>query len=393
MFTVVVPPTQRAPRSATTPRAPPSIGAKRTGHQKSWFAFASQRVKSAAVRCGPHSSRRTVRPRSASSPAMTPPPAPDPTTTTSKRSLIEIPRYDQSFASRVASGRVEVDLLPGSGRVDTRRDEVAVERLDREGTHPEEVGRADAGPRRPRPRWRMPRSPPRAFPRPSSPARHRRRPQGERAPSRARSRRRRLPRCEPTRNRAPEESSSASRHDRHGWHHGANRTRAGDDWSVARERVIGDVEPRAVGLLSHDLRRPRAELDRLAVLVDRRDAPRSLEQRDLAGLQAVRDSPTASSHRGGAGRRAPRESPRARRPATPAGGRGLHRLRRAPPTARRRRSCMPPRTRRSSLLVAGPARKQGARSPRGARPPSSPRPGGRSHTQSPPARLRVGTRA
>jgi len=49
----------------------------------SWFAFASQRVKSAAVRWGPVSSSTTSRPRCASSPATTPPPAPEPTTTTS----------------------------------------------------------------------------------------------------------------------------------------------------------------------------------------------------------------------------------------------------------------------------------------------------------------------
>ena len=40
-------------------------------------------------------------------------------------------------------GRVEVDLRPGAGRVDAGRDEVAVERLDRERAHPEEVRRAD----------------------------------------------------------------------------------------------------------------------------------------------------------------------------------------------------------------------------------------------------------
>ena len=89
----------------------------------------------AAARC---------RPRSASSPATTPPPAPEPTTTTSKRSLIRsIPRYDQSFAEPRGEGSVEVDLRPGAGRVDAGRDEVAVERLDRERPHLEKLGRAD----------------------------------------------------------------------------------------------------------------------------------------------------------------------------------------------------------------------------------------------------------
>ena len=80
------------PRPApTAPPAPPSISANRIGHQRSCVAFASQRVKSAAVLCGPTSSRSTLRPLSASSPATTPPPAPEPTTTTSNRSLIRSP--------------------------------------------------------------------------------------------------------------------------------------------------------------------------------------------------------------------------------------------------------------------------------------------------------------
>ncbi len=89
-----------------TPPAPPSIGANRSGHQKSWFAFASQRVKSAAVRCGPASRRSTLRPRSASSPAMTPPPAPEPDHdhVEALGRGHEIPRYDQSLRRRVASG-------------------------------------------------------------------------------------------------------------------------------------------------------------------------------------------------------------------------------------------------------------------------------------------------
>ena len=55
---VVVPPTQRPARNATT--SPPGSGAKRSGHQRSWVAFASQRVKSAAVRCGPHLEQQHV---------------------------------------------------------------------------------------------------------------------------------------------------------------------------------------------------------------------------------------------------------------------------------------------------------------------------------------------
>src|SRR5262249_48222053 len=141
---VVPPPTQRPATSPTTPPAPPSISAKRIGHQRSCAAFASQRVKSAAVRCGPSSSRRTLRPRSASSPATTPPPAPEPTTTTSKRSLTSgDPEVRPVLREGRGEGSVEVDLGPRAARVDAGRDEVAVEGLDRERAHPHEVGRAD----------------------------------------------------------------------------------------------------------------------------------------------------------------------------------------------------------------------------------------------------------
>ena len=62
VLTVVLPPTQRPPSSATAPPAPPSISAKRIGQNSSCVAFASQREKSAAVRCGPHSSSSTLPP-------------------------------------------------------------------------------------------------------------------------------------------------------------------------------------------------------------------------------------------------------------------------------------------------------------------------------------------
>ena len=86
---VVVPPTQRPATNVTS--SPFGRGAKRSGQKRSCAAFDSQRVKSAARRCGPHSSSSTSRPRCASSPAMTPPPAPDPTTTTSNRSFTRSP--------------------------------------------------------------------------------------------------------------------------------------------------------------------------------------------------------------------------------------------------------------------------------------------------------------
>src|SRR5262249_1305853 len=135
---VVPPPTQRPATSPTTPPAPPSISAKRIGHQRSCAAFASQRVKSAAVRCGPSSSSSTLRPRSASSPATTPPPAPDPTTTTSKRSLTSgDPEVRPVLREARRERRVEDDLLPRTRLVDTRRDERAIERLDRETAYPQ----------------------------------------------------------------------------------------------------------------------------------------------------------------------------------------------------------------------------------------------------------------
>ena len=63
---------------------------------------------------------------------MTPPPAPDPTTTTSKSVPHAIPRYDQSFARRVASGELKSISVHAPGPSLARRDEVRVVRLDRE---------------------------------------------------------------------------------------------------------------------------------------------------------------------------------------------------------------------------------------------------------------------
>ena len=61
MLIVVAAADAAARRAApTAPPAPPSISAKRIGHQRSCVAFASQRVKSAAVRCGPSSSSSTL---------------------------------------------------------------------------------------------------------------------------------------------------------------------------------------------------------------------------------------------------------------------------------------------------------------------------------------------
>ena len=104
MLTVVLPPTQRPPSSATAPPAPPSISAKRIGQKRSCVAFASQRVKSAAVRCGPALEQEHA-------PAALGELAGDDAAAGAGADDDDVealahpmPRYDQSFASRVASG-------------------------------------------------------------------------------------------------------------------------------------------------------------------------------------------------------------------------------------------------------------------------------------------------
>ena len=87
-------------------------GANRIGHQRSCAALASQRVKSAAVLWGPELEQEHTA-------AAVGQLAGDDSTAGARADDHDIealahpiPRYDQSFASRVACGRVEVDLLP-----------------------------------------------------------------------------------------------------------------------------------------------------------------------------------------------------------------------------------------------------------------------------------------
>ena len=137
MLIVVVPPTQRPARNVTS--SPFGRGAKRSGQKRSCAAFDSQRVKSAARRCGPHSSKQHVAAALRELARDDAPTGAGPHDDDVESVLHAIPRYDQSFARRVAMRRVEVDLGPRSRPFLPRRDEVRVVRLDRERTDEAEL--------------------------------------------------------------------------------------------------------------------------------------------------------------------------------------------------------------------------------------------------------------
>ena len=136
---VVVPPTQRPARKASI--SPFGSGASRSGQKRSCVAFASQRVKSAAVRCGPDLEQQHVA-------AALRELARDDAAAGARADhddvevvLHAIPRYDQSLREARRERRVEVDLGPRARPLLARGDEVAVVRLDRERPDERELGR------------------------------------------------------------------------------------------------------------------------------------------------------------------------------------------------------------------------------------------------------------